>query len=155
MAGQKSFSIVELSDLKWPSSLQLPTRRFRLFVAADSHQTSVNVISEFAIAALQKGAVYCCTWGRCSARFHDIIDEVVVEDGFRERRFVGPSPSDVIMTTCHADESLEEALGFLTTSALPTEGFAIDSHFLVVACVGNPEWAAIASRVLEATRCNA
>ena len=152
MTEQKRFMVVELPDLRWPTSLPLPCRRFRLFVAADSHDTSVDAVSSFVIAALQKGAVYCCAWGPGCERFHDILDEAVVEDGLRERRFVGPSPSDVIMTTWHADESLEEALDFFTTFALPTEGFVADSDFLVVACIGNPEWAVTASRVLEATR---
>jgi hypothetical protein len=35
MAEQKRFTVVELPDLNWPTSLQLPSRRFRLFLAVD------------------------------------------------------------------------------------------------------------------------
>ncbi len=128
MSEQKRFIVVEWTDLTWPASLQLPSRRFRLFIAADSRDTSVGAVSEFVKAALKQGAVYCCVWGPGCERFHDIIDEVVVEDGLHERMFVGPTPSDVIMTTWHSEESLEEALDFFTTSAQPTKGFVADSE---------------------------
>src|ERR1041385_553830 len=110
MAEQKPFTVVRLQDLSWPASLQLPNSRFRLFVAADSRDSSTDAISEFVLAALQRGMVYCCAGGPGCERFHDIVDEIVVEDGLSERRFVGPTTADVIMTTWHADESLEEAL---------------------------------------------
>jgi hypothetical protein len=152
MGEQKRFTVVELPDLKWPTSLQLPSRRFGLFVAADSRDSSVDAVSEFVLTALQQGMVYCCVWGPGCERFHDIIDDIVVEDGLSERRFVGATPNDVIMTTWHANESLEEALEFFGTSALPTEGFVADSDFRVVACISNPECAVTASRVLQSTR---
>ena len=107
MAEQKRFIVVELPDFRWPKSLQLP-RRFRLFVAADSHDICTDAVSEFVIAVLQQGAVYCCAWGPGCERFHDIIDEVVIADCVRERKFVGPSPSDVIMTTWHSDEAYKK-----------------------------------------------
>lgn len=151
MAEQKRFTVVEVPVLEWPTSLTLATRRFCLFIAADSSGSTADVISEFALAALHQGMVYCAVWGPGCERFHDIIDEMVARDGLNERRFVGPTPNDVIMTTWHADESIEEALEFFTMSALPTEGLLADSDFRVVACIGNPEWATIASRVLQST----
>jgi hypothetical protein len=93
------FTVVELPNLKWPTSLQLPGSRFRLFVAADRRDGNDNAVSEFVSAALQQDMVYCCVWGPGCERFHDIIDDVVVEEGLSERRFVGATPNDVIMTT--------------------------------------------------------
>jgi len=151
MPEQKRLTVLQLPDLRWPASLQFPSSRFRLFVAADSRDSSVDMVSEFVLAALQQGMVYCCAWGPGCERFHDIIDEIVVEDGLGERRFVGPIPDDAIMTTWHADESLQEALEFFATSALPTEGFLADSDSRVVACVDNPEWAHTASRLLQSS----
>jgi hypothetical protein len=54
------------------------------------------------------------------------------------------------MTTWH-DETLEQALDFFITCAVPTDDFAIDSSFRLVVCIGNPNWAEIAIRVLQTT----
>lgn len=108
-------------------------------------------MSEFASAALSRGMVYFCAWGHDCERIHDIVDEVIAEDDHGEGRFVGPTPNDIVMTTWHNDETLEEALGFFTTSAVPTDGFAANSNFRLAICVGNPEWARTATRVLQST----
>jgi hypothetical protein len=149
MADEKQFAVIEVPELKWPASILLPFSRFRLFVAADVSEVSVDAISEFASAALSRGMVYFCAWGRECERLHDIVDEVIVGDDLGERRFVGPTPNDTVMTTWHKDEGLEEALDFFSTLAVPTEGFATNSNFRLVICVGNPEWARTATRVLQ------
>ena len=152
MVEQKRITVIGLPELSWPASLQLPSSRFRLFVAADSRDSSVQAVSKFALAALRQGMVYCCVWGPGCERFHDIVDETVVEEDINECRFVGMTPKDVIITTWHIDETLEEALEFFTTSALPSEGLIPNSDFRLVACVGHPEWTVTASSVLQSTR---
>jgi len=82
-------------------------------------------------------------------RIHDIVDEVAVADDISEQEFVGPSPSDVVVTTWHDDETLEETLDFFATCAVPTEGFVSDSDFRLVICVANQQWAAQAKAFLE------
>jgi len=151
MAEQKRFAVIQLPELKWPASTPLQSGRFRLFVAANVSDISVDTISDFASAALSKGMVYFSAWGRDCERFHDIVDEVIVEDDLGERRFVGPTADDAVMTTWHEDKTLEEALDFFTTFAVPTDGFAANSSFRLVICVGNPDWAETATRVLQST----
>jgi hypothetical protein len=151
MADEKRFAVIELPELKWPTSRPLPSGRFRLFVAADISDVSVDAISEFASAALSQGMVYFSAWGRDCERFHDIVDEVIVEDEIGEHRFVGPTANDAVITTWHKNESLEEALDFFTTSAVPTNGFAANSRFRLAICVGNPDWTETATRVLQST----
>ena len=143
MDQEKRFAVIHLPELKWPTSTTLPTSRFRLFVAA-----GFDVIAEFASAALSRGMVYFCAWGRHCERFHDVIDEVAIEDALG-RRIVGPKASDVVMTTWHKNETLEEALDFFTTSSIPTQGFSADSSFRLVICIDNPEWAEAPTRVLQ------
>jgi hypothetical protein len=152
MAEETRFGVVQLAELRWPTSTALPSRRFRLFVAADITSVSVDVISEFASAALSRGMVYFCAWGRDCERFHDIVDEVIVEDELAERRFVGPTANDRVMTTWHEKDTLEEGLDFFTTFAVPTDGFAADSSFRLVICVDNPDWAETATRVLQSAK---
>jgi hypothetical protein len=151
MNQQKQFAVIQLSALKWPSSLELPSR-FRLFVAANIGDVSTQAVSDFALSALSRGMVYFCSWGRDCERFHDIVDEVVAEDGVAERKFNGPTADDVVMTTWHEHESLEEALEFFATCAVPTDGLASGSGFRLVICVGNPDWEAAANRFLQSAK---
>ena len=149
MAGEKPFSVVHLDSLKWPADIQIPNGRFRLFVAADVTGLSTELMSEFADAALQNGMVYFCAWGPGCERFHDIVDEVVVEDEIGERIFVGKNESDTIMTTWHNDESLDEALAFFANLTCPTTGFERNSNFWVAVSVTNAGWACELQRCLE------
>lgn len=145
----KSFEVVQLSTLHWPSSLEIPTKRFRLFLAADASHIPTETISEFANEALQRGMVYFSAWGPDCERVHDIVDEVAVEDELGGRKFEHPSgANDVVMTTWH-EESLEEGVSFFTAWALPSEGYAANSEFWVALIVGHPEWAASIRKHLQ------
>jgi hypothetical protein len=148
----KDFAVIGLTDLKWPASLKLPSKRFRLFVAADISHLSVSAVADFALAALSSGMVYFCAWGRDCEKFHDIVDEVIAKDDTAERRFAGPSADDVVMTTWHENQSLEEALDFFAACTVPTDGFMPDSSFRLAICVGNPAWAATAKQFLESAK---
>ncbi len=53
------------------------------------------------------------------------------------------------MTTSHQDEDLVEALEFFAKFAAPTDGFATDSSFRLVICLGSAEWVSTANRFLE------
>lgn len=145
MAEETEFRVIELRHLIWPGELQLPSKRFRLFVAANTTRTATDQISEFAEAALERGMVYFCAWGPGCERLHDIVDQVEIGDP----RFVPPTPEDVVMTTWHDHHTLEEALEFFATCAVPTDGYAAESNYRLVMCVGNPEWAAAAIRFLK------
>jgi len=73
------------------------------------------------------------------------VDQVVVNDELGERRFAGPTANDTVMTTWHDHETLEEALNFFVTLAVPTQGFEVDSSFRVVMCLANSGWAETAT----------
>lgn len=109
-------------------------------------------MADFALAALNKGMVYFCSWGPECERFHDIVDEVIIGDDLSEQEFSGPNTSDVVMTTWHDDETLEEALDFFATCAVPTDGFGPDSDFRFVICVANQQWAAQAEESLKSAK---
>jgi len=145
----KQFAVIQLAELQWPPALQLPSPRFRLLVAAHVEEVSTQIIADFAFAALSRGMVYFCSWGHGCERFHDIVDEVIVGDDIGERRFVGPRADDVVMTTWHERDNLEEALDFFATCAVPTDGLTPDSDFRLVICVNNSDWATAASRFLQ------
>jgi hypothetical protein len=149
METEKPFLVTDVPSLNWPTRLKIPSTRFRLFVAADVTNTDVNVMSSFARDALTKGMVSFCSWGLGCERFHDIVDEVVVEDDIGKRLFAGPNQNDVIRTTWHGHEPLPEALNYFTRFAQPTEGFFSGSHYWVAITVRGSEWAAAAEKHLE------
>jgi hypothetical protein len=150
---QQRFEVLELPELKWPTSLlRLPCPRFRLFVAADVEDVTVETMSEFALTALQRGMVYLCAWGPGCELLHDITDEVRLEDDLGEGKFCGPTRKDIVMTAWHAHETLDEALDFFVTHAVPTEGFVPGSDFWLVVCVRNSDWAETARRTLQTAK---
>jgi hypothetical protein len=148
MKEPKDFTVIELPELKWPTSVNLPTNRFRLFVAADVSEVSANALADFARAALCSGMVYFCAWGRDCEKFHDIVDEVIAHDYAGERKFAGPTAMDTVMTTWHENETREEALDFFTASAIPTEGLMPNSDYRLAICLSNPAWARKAKQSL-------
>jgi hypothetical protein len=149
MIENQEFAVLRLSDFRWPSTVQLPSKRFRLLVAADMTNLDAEVVSSFASAALSCGMAYFCAWGPDCERLHDIFDEVIVKDELGERRFSGPTANDVIFTTWHSKDSLNEALDFFATCAVPTDGFLADSDFRLAICAGNTRWAETTRRFLQ------
>jgi len=150
---EKKFVVIEVPRLEWPATLEVPSKRFRLLVAADVNSASTQALSDFALSALKRGMVYFCSWGQGCERFHDIVDEVIIGDDVSDQAFAGPSRGDVVMTTWHDDETLEEALDFFATCAVPTDGFAPDSDFRLVISVGDQHWAAQSQKFLESVKC--
>lgn len=118
-------------------------------MAADTTNLSTEAVADFTLAALNHGMVYFCSWGPHCERFHDIVDNVILGDDLTQQNFSGLKTGNVIMTTWHADETLEEALDFFAISAVPTEGFAAESEFRLVICVGNSDWATTANKFLR------
>lgn len=149
MSSEKPFQVAEFTSLRWPSALVIPSRRFRLFVAADVMGVAVDVIGEFAHSALAKGMVHFCAWGPDCERFHDIVDEIVTLDEIGERRFAAPNGHDTIMTTGHDRQPLDEALDFFVNWSLPNGGFQAGSAYWLAISVGNPKWTATIKQYLE------
>src|SRR4051795_13082871 len=91
---QNQSCVVSLQSLQWPDALKIPSKRFRLCVAADVRSIDTPKLADFGGMALKKGMVYFCAWGPDCERFHDIVDEVIVMDDLGQRFFVDPSPHD-------------------------------------------------------------
>jgi len=75
---------------------------------------------------------------------HDTVDRCVVE------RELDAGESDyLLMTTWHADESLEETLWFFNTLAIPAESHVIENLDRFAVAIGNPKWAQQMERYLS------
>jgi hypothetical protein len=128
-------SIEELANAVEPTSSY-----FGLLLAIDPRGTATRDISEAATKLLARGLAYLCAWGPDCERVHDIFDE---KDIARTLAGEGPRESveDVVMTTWHADEPLEESLWFFVHSAFPADGYKDNCKDWIIATVGHPEWA--------------
>jgi hypothetical protein len=143
------FFVIDQPALKWPSNFRIPTKHFRLFIAANTADIPSDVISKFIEMALQNGMVYLCVWGAGCSRFHDIADLVIVQDELGKRSFVGPNQQDTIMTTWHEEEALEDAVEYFVMTSHPTEGYLIDSNYWLAISLGNNSWATTIQQYLE------
>jgi hypothetical protein len=119
-----------------PGSFALPNKRFVALLVADTAQTDVATLLQFAESLLASGCIYFCAWGPGCERAHDIMDECSLD--------IDP----VIMTTWHANESLDEALYFFLRNTWPDEGYSEDGSALAIT-VGSAEWAAQVERRLR------
>jgi hypothetical protein len=133
VSGPKDFS----------SPIHIHSKYCVLFLAMDARPMSVDEISHTANWALDQGAVYVCAWGPDCERVHDIIDEVLVA------RNPDATDEDVIMTTWHDDETLEEALWFAVNSAIPAGAYEETCKTLVVIAVGSQDWGSLIAKTLS------
>jgi hypothetical protein len=124
-----SNSIEELADKIKPHSTS-----YGLFLATGAQGLDAKRLGEPAARLLKMGLAYLCAWGPDCERVHDIFDE---EDLARDLR---GDLHDMVMTTWHRDESLEEALWFFVHSAFPADGYVQDCTDWVIAPIANTEW---------------
>lgn len=100
-------------------------------------------ITDLASRLLRTGAGYVCTWGAGCERTHDFVDWEKVA---REIDGIPPPEGapDLVMTTWHDKDSLDEALDFVFEGAIPINvrddsrvGAARESPVLIVV-IGRP-----------------
>lgn len=130
-AGTGRFAAVVRAQRFWDCEpVSIPADRYLLFIASE-HESQHSSI-ETARAWIDAGASYVCAWGPNSPE---------VEDAFDYATFLpelGEPLLFTLMTTSHADESLEEALWFAFYSGwMP--GRDEDSAFPVVVVADSPE----------------
>ncbi len=86
---------------------------------------------------IERGASYVCCWGPGAERLEDAFDEAGV---LRELKANSLPTDDVLMTTSHDQESLEEALWFAAWSTYPTAAYEATTRTLIAVAVGQAEW---------------
>jgi len=141
-------SVLHLDSMVWPN-LDLPSKQFRLFIAADATKIHDDQIETFAEAALSTGMIYCCTWGPDCSRVHDLFDDVILADELGPGLYAPPTADDVIMTTWHERDSLKKAVWYFANCTFPTKSFEHESEFWLAIAIGNRRWAASIERYLS------
>jgi hypothetical protein len=114
--------------------ITLSNAHFGLFVAMSANGVADESILQGAKQLLSKGLACLCTWGPDCERVHDRFD-VAARDINSEL-----SGDDVIMTTWHADVTMEEALWFFVRVAFVTKKFEKTCQDWIIAPISSPEW---------------
>jgi hypothetical protein len=101
----------------------------------DAGSVPTDELLTFARSLIVQGAAYVCAWGPGCRDVEEAVDYAGVA---LELELDKETP--VIMTTAHPDESLEEALRFLSESAVPDEAYADQCRSSIAISIGNAAW---------------
>jgi hypothetical protein len=132
-------------DLRAP--LEFPTKHFVAMLAWDSSSENVETIGRLAELLLRSGCAYVVAWGDGCSRIDDIVDltAVCLKLGVGERGAPLLPPEQnpfaahpTVMTTWHANDTLEEALDFFLLAANPVEEFEATCGSAIVIAIGQP-----------------
>ena len=110
------------------------SRSFGLFLAMDARGIENIVILAYAREMFKMGLAYLCAWGPDCERVHDLFDAAICGE------VPDPTNQNIVMTTWHSDEPLEEALWYFAIAAFPAEDYSKTCTDWVAGCVGNPHW---------------
>ena len=117
-----------------PKKVKPSTSYFSLFIAIDARPLDDHTVLQVAESLLSKGLTCLCAWGPDCKRLHDLFD-------FAAREINDElSGDDVIMTSWHPDETLEDALWFFVTASFVTAKFKNSCKDWIIAPTASPEW---------------
>jgi hypothetical protein len=123
---ERELFFLSLSDFaSLPEAVSIPGRHFVAFLAANANEIDASVLSEFAHKLVLAGCVYFCAWGKDCERMHDLFDLECLQ--------IDP----VVMTTWHANDSLDEALYFFVFSAHPDDGYGNTTKSMLAISIGD------------------
>jgi len=110
----------------------------------DARAVAHEELEAFASILLELGCAYLCAWGPDCERVHDAMDNCVVGDSPPK------SYKGCVMTTCHQEETLEEALEFFLCCTEPDLTFAPDGCKSAIAiAIGSTDWEKAIQQYLE------
>jgi hypothetical protein len=122
-------SIEELGQKIGDSSIN-----FALFLAMNANGVDDGTVVQGAKKLLSKGLASLCTWGPDCERVHDLFD-------FAARDIESKLPGDdVVVTTWHSDETMEEALWYFARASFVTDNFVKTCKDWIISPISNPEW---------------
>ena len=124
---------LQVSRAEFLSAFRMPSLHSVCLLVWDSHDEGVDTVSHVAERVLASGCIYLCAWGHGCERVHDIFDEILTGED------ADPANDSVVMTTWHADESLEDALWFFLRSTAPDERYEESCRSGVVILIGDQD----------------
>jgi len=139
--------VLSLPSIRSAPTLKFASPHFACLVACDSTLSDGQQLLAFGRWLISQGASYVCAWGPGCGDFEAAMDQAAVEVEIE-----AGAERPVIMTTSHPDESLADALEFLSTVAWPDDGYAAQTGSAVAISIGNAAWATEMREWLAAQR---
>jgi hypothetical protein len=128
--------VLSLPAVSSTASLKLSSPHFACLVACDCTALDGAQLITFGKWLINQGASYVCAWGMRCQDMEDAVDQAAVEIEIESG-----AERPVVMTTSHPDDSLDEALEFLSKSAWPDEDYLSKTSSTVAIAIGNAAWA--------------
>ncbi|MEW4563684.1 hypothetical protein AB1K70_14215 [Bremerella sp. JC770] len=113
----------------FPAATTLPGDHFVTLLIANFALTTVDDLVSLSSHLIAAGSRYFCAWGPECKKAHLAFDLACCE-------FEAGNDS-VILTTDHADESLDDAIWFALNCAVPAEPFDRDWRAIISICVNH------------------
>ena len=127
-SARRVFIVRAKSAADWPAAPEWAPARFGLLFAAEH----IVDAKDMAWKAVEQGLALACAWGSASPLIEEAFDEVIV------RSVRDETEHNVIWTTSHPGESLQEALEFFLETATPARNVTCDAW--VIFAIGEPLW---------------
>jgi hypothetical protein len=132
---QRDVLLIRVLESSAIEGLSVPgSKYFVALLAWHSETVPATELARVARLLLDAGCVYFCCWGTGCERLHDVIDEEYATEGLTVN-----DDASTIMTTWHADETLEEAAWFVANNAYPDDRFINDCSTVLAVSVGSAE----------------
>lgn len=144
---EKTVSLCMAETLEELPTLITPSGpHFVLFIAMDATDMRNDSIYAVAERLLDRWAIYVCAWGPECKRVEDVFDEAIVQHNPDEK------DRNVVITTAHSQESIEEAVWFFLNCAWPAEDYMHTCSDWVATVIKNPAWEAEVRKKLLAEK---
>ncbi|MBZ5508999.1 MAG: hypothetical protein LAO78_26360 [Acidobacteriia bacterium] len=130
---EKTVSLCMAQTLEELPTLITPSGpHFVLLIAMDATEIRNHSICAVAERLLDRGAIYVCAWGPECRKVEDAFDEAIVQ------RNPDETDRNVVFTTAHSQESIEEAVWFFLNCAWPAEDYVYTCSDWIAAVIKNP-----------------
>jgi hypothetical protein len=125
-SGRDVFVITLTRAEDWPDATPWSCEGFGLLVLTER----VVDVAPLATRALARGVAVVCSWGPGCSMIEDAFDDAIVDAHPNE------TENDVVLTTSHEGESLEEAMEFFLDVILPAKDRAASCRAWCIAAFG-------------------
>ncbi len=97
-----------------PDSLGKTSQYLCVLLAMDARTIKDDALEHLSALLLQHGVVYFCAWGSDCERMHDCFDS---------QRLEPETNANVIMTTWHTNDTIEDVARFFVWATMPAEDY--------------------------------
>ena len=123
---------IEKFDL---TKITITAKYFTLFIS-NTLSLDIDIFFNKAKELLKAGLVYMCAWGNECEKIHDLFDDanVILEVDEEIKPLI---EGNVVMTTWHENDTLQDAIEFFLMNTSPTEQFYDECKTSIVLQVGH------------------